>query len=123
MHMTLFNSLCSAKLWILILLLLVAGRAYFFDLKRNPNKDWTTQKIVLNDALYKYNHSGGSPTMHTKFKHHTSFCCNQEPHESSSKSGYNVMFLMDDYVRSESLLKDHESLNTWSTQLESGEHN
>lgn len=39
--------------WIVIALLPMQGLAYFFDLKRDPQKQWTRLKEVLNDALRK----------------------------------------------------------------------
>lgn len=100
------------------------GLAYFFDLKRNTKEDWHPLMIILNNALFKYYHSGGSRRKHMKFTYHTSSCCKQEPQDDSSfRSVYYVIFHIDDYVRFKSQLKSPASLKTWSTQLESGEDN
>lgn len=123
MHINFFASLRSDNHMILLVLLLGPGWAYFSDLKRRHNMGWGALRSVLDCALNKYDHSGGSATKHTKFKYRTSFCYRQEPNELSVMPGYYIMSQRDDYVCSESLMRDKESLNKQGTELERGEHN
>ena len=109
--------------WIIIALLLTQGLAYFFDSKRHPQKQWTRLKKVLNDALAKCKNIKETITEHSEFKFFTSACCYQEQNvETSHRSGYCAMDIMDDFLKKSKYLRNHSQIIKWSKEMERDMH-
>ena len=103
-----FISLRNDRHWIVIALLPTQGLAYFFDSKRDPQKQWTKLKEVLNDALRKCKNFNNKVTQYSEFKFITSACCYQEPNvRTSHMSGYFAMAVMNDYLKKSQYLRNH----------------
>jgi hypothetical protein len=98
-------------------------RSLFLDSGSAINKNYTHVKIVLDDALTKYVHQGGSfkskwPTKHGMytFLHTTLFPCIKEP-EGSYKEAYYALYHMLALVRDKKNLTLPESLQPWAQNL------
>ena len=95
------------------------GLAYFFDSKRDPEKQWTKLKEVLNDALRKCKNFNNTVTQYSEFKFITSACCYQEPNvKTSHMSGYFAMAIMDDFLKKSQYLRNHSQIIKWSEEME-----
>jgi hypothetical protein len=98
-------------------------RTVFLDMGSAIKKNYTHVKIVLNDALTKYVHQGGSfktkrTTKHDMytFLHTTSFLCIKQP-EGSHKQAYYALYHMMAYIRDKKNLMLPESLQPWAQKL------
>jgi hypothetical protein len=94
-----------------------------FGLGSAIKKNYTHVKIVLDDALTKYVHQGGSfkskrPTKHGMytFLHTTSFPCIKQP-EGSHKDAYYALYHMLALVWDQKNLTLPESLQPWAQKL------
>jgi hypothetical protein len=98
-------------------------RTLFLDLGSAIKKNYMHVKIVLDDALTKYVHQGGSfkskrPTKHGMytFLHTTLFPCIKQP-EGSYKETYYALYHMLAMVRDRKNLMLPESLQPWAQKL------
>jgi hypothetical protein len=98
-------------------------RTLFLDSGSAIKKNYTHVKIVLDDALTKYVHEGGSfkskrPTKHGMytFLHTMSFPCIKQP-EGSHKEAYYALYHMLAMVRDRKNLTLLESLQPWAQKL------
>jgi hypothetical protein len=95
----------------------------FLDSGSAIKKNYTHVKIVLDDALTKYVHQGGSfkskqPTKYdmSTFAHTTSFPYIKQP-EGSHKEAYYALYHMLAMVRDKKNLTLPDSLQPWAQKL------
>jgi hypothetical protein len=98
-------------------------RTLFLDSASAIKKNYMHVKIVLDDALTKYVHQGGSfkskwPNKHGMytFTHTTSFPCIKQP-EGSHKEAYYALYHMLATVRDKKNLTLPDFLQPWAQKL------
>lgn len=76
-------------------------------------------KKVINDAPTKCKNLRETVTEHSEIKFFTRACCYQEQNvETSHRSGYRAMSIMDDFLKKIKYMRNHSEIIKWSKHME-----